>query len=102
MPGALAATLGIFLPSFLFVGFLSLILDRLRDSPMLRVFLDAVNAASLALMAIVTFELLRIALVDVLTIALAVSALALLLLTRLNSAWLIATGAALGWLARGG
>jgi len=104
VPGALAATVGIFLPSFLFVGFLSLIMERLRDSPMMRVFLDSVNAASLALMAVVTFELLRIAVIhdqrlDLFTVAIALGTLALLLLSRVNSAWLIAGGAVLGWLA---
>jgi chromate transporter len=94
--GALAATLGIFLPSFLFVGFLALILDRLRASVVMRGFLDAVNAASLALMGVVTCQLLRVSIVDPLTTALAVVSLALLLRTRLNSAWLIAGGAVIG------
>ncbi|HVF10622.1 MAG TPA: chromate efflux transporter [Abditibacteriaceae bacterium] len=101
VPGALAATLGIFLPSFLFVGFLSLVMAQLRDSPVARVFLDAVNAASLALMATVTFQLLRIALMDARTVAIAVAALATLLMLRLNSAWLIGAGAVLGLLAHG-
>jgi chromate transporter len=94
--GALAATAGIFLPSFLFVGLLSLVLDKLAQSSVMRRFLDAVNAASLALMAWVSWLLGRSAIVDVITAIIAVLALGLLLCTKINSAWLIAGGAVFG------
>ncbi len=96
LPGALLATLGIFLPSFLFVALLYPVIPRLRASRYTRGFLDGVNVAALGLMAAVTWQLAQSAIVDPLTAAVAVLALALLARFRLNAAWLIAGGAALG------
>jgi chromate transporter len=59
-------------------------------------FLDGVNVASLALMAAVTWQLGRAALVDWMTLLLAVGAAVLLLRWRINSAWLVAGGALVG------
>lgn len=98
VPGAIVATLGIFLPSFVFVALSSPFIPRLRRSPWAGGFLDGANAASVALMAMVTWELGRAAVVDGLTAALALVATAVLLATRLNSAWLVAGGAAVGGL----
>lgn len=99
--GAFLATVGIFAPSFVFVGLLTRLTARIRSSPALSAMLDGLNAAALALMAGVSWELARTALVDVPTVLLAAGALALLLVTRLNSAWLVLAGAVLGLLARG-
>ena len=96
LPGAILATIGIFLPSFVFVALLTRIVDRIRDRAWSAALLDGVNAAALALMAGVTIQLGRAALIDPLTGALGVGALLLLWRTRLNSAWLIAAGAAVG------
>jgi chromate transporter len=96
LPGAVLATIGIFLPSFVFVALLTRIVDRIRDRAWSAALLDGVNAAALALMAGVTVQLGRAALIDPLTGALGVGALLLLWRTRLNSAWLIAAGAAVG------
>ncbi|HEY9565827.1 MAG TPA: chromate efflux transporter [Nocardioides sp.] len=98
--GAFLATVAIFLPSFVFVGLLTRITDRIRSARWSAVMLDGLNATALALMAGVTWQLGRTALVDVATVAIAVASLGLLLTTRLNSAWLIAGGAALGLLLR--
>lgn len=59
--------------------------------------LDGVNAASLALMAVVTWQLASSALVDWLTVLLAALSGVLLLRFKFNSAWLVAGGAAVGW-----
>jgi chromate transporter len=96
--GAGVATAGIFLPAFLFVALSIPLLPRLRRSAFAAAFLDGVNAASLALMAVVTVQLGRAALVDWLTIALAVLSAALLFRFRLNATWLILGGAAVGLL----
>jgi chromate transporter len=98
VPGAIVATAGIFLPSFVFVALSSPFIPRLRRSSWAGAFLDGANAASVALMATVTWELGRAALVDWLTVTLALAAAAVLLATRLNSAWLVAGGAAVGGL----
>jgi chromate transporter len=60
--------------------------------------LDGVNAASLGLMAAVTWQLGRSSLIDPLTILVAIISLVLLLRFKLNSTWLIAAGALTGWL----
>jgi len=94
--GAIVATVGIFLPAFFFVSISGPLLPRLRRSPVAGAFLDGVNAGSLALMVVVTWELSRAAIVDVTTIMLAVASAILLLRFRVNSAWLVLLGAAAG------
>ncbi len=95
-PGALLATLGIFLPSFFFVAISNPLIPRLRGSKWFSSLLDGVNIASLGLMAGVTIQLGRDTLIDPLTILLAVISLFLLVRWRINSTWLIAGGAAVG------
>ncbi|TDB92355.1 chromate transporter, partial [Nonomuraea longispora] len=94
--GAFVATVAIFLPSFALVGLLTRLTGRLRASRWASALLDGVNAASLALMAGVSYQLARTAVVDPLTAAIAALSLVLLWTTRLNNAWLIAGGAAVG------
>jgi chromate transporter len=97
--GAVLATVGIFLPAFVFVALSGPLIPRLRRSPLAGAFLDGVNVASLALMIFVTWQLGRAALVDWLTISLALASAWLLLRWRVNSAWLVLGGAAAGLLA---
>ncbi len=99
--GAAAGTLGMFLPSFVFVAISGPLIPRIRRSRAAAAVLDGVNAASLALMIVVTVQLARAALVDVPTVAAAAVSMAILLRFRLNSAWLVAGGAALGLILRG-
>jgi chromate transporter len=93
---ALLATLGIFLPSFVFVALSNPLIPRLRNSPWASSLLDGVNVASLGLMAAVTWQLGRAALVDPFTIALALTSAFLLFRFNLNSTWLVLGGAAAG------
>ncbi|HET7768052.1 MAG TPA: chromate efflux transporter, partial [Chloroflexota bacterium] len=97
---ALLATLGIFLPSFVFVALSGPLVPRLRGWAPTALLLDGVNAAALGLMAAVTLELGRAAIVDPLTVALAVVALAVLVRWKVNSAWLVLGGGAIGVAAR--
>jgi chromate transporter len=96
LPGALLATLGIFLPSFFFVAISSLFIPYIRNSAWASAFLDGVNVASLGLMLGVTVQLAATALVDPLTIAIALVSLGLLFRFRTNTTWLIAGSALLG------
>ncbi|HEY0953006.1 chromate efflux transporter [Nocardioides sp.] len=96
LPGAFLATVAIFLPSFLFVGLLTRITDRLRSSPWTSVMLDGLNATALALMAGVSWRLGRDALVDGWTVGIFGVTLLLLWRTELNSAWYVAGGASAG------
>jgi chromate transporter len=94
--GAVVATLGIFLPAFIFVALSGPLVPRLRRSPTAGAFLDVVNAASLSLMATVTGYLARAALIDLPTIGLAVISILLLFRFKLNSAWLVLGGGLTG------
>jgi chromate transporter len=98
VPGGLLATVGIFLPSYLFVAVSNPLIPRLRESEWVSGLLDGVNAAALGLMAAVTWQLGRASLVDPLTVAIALLALALLLRFKLNSTWLILGGGLAGLL----
>jgi chromate transporter len=94
--GAAVATLAIFLPAFLLVAASGPFVPLLRDSRLTTSILDGVTVGSLALIAVVTWQLGRAAVVDVATATLAVASAALLLRFRLNSTWLIVAGAGLG------
>jgi chromate transporter len=94
--GAVVATVGIFLPAFVFVAISGPLIPRIRRSQAASAFLDAVNVASLALMLFVTYELGRSALTDISTIVLALLSALLLFRFRVNSTWLILLGAIVG------
>lgn len=94
--GAVVATVGIFLPSFLLVAVTAPLIPRVRRSAVAGGFLDGVNVASLGLMAAVSVQLARAAIVDPLTAGIAVASLALLVRFRLNTTWLVLGGALLG------
>ncbi len=95
-PGAILATIGIFLPSFCFVAILKRIVPYLRHSPWTAALLDGVNVAALGLMAGVTGQLGRAAIIDVPTLLLAVGAALVLFRFKINSAWLVAAGGLIG------
>jgi chromate transporter len=97
--GAIVATAGIFIPAFFFVSISGPLLPRIRGSARAGAFLDGVNAASLALMIVVTWQLGRAAIIDGTTIVIALVGGVMLLRWRLNSAWLVLAGATLGTLA---
>jgi chromate transporter len=96
--GAFLATVGIFLPAFVFVALSGPLVPRIRRSRVAGAFLDGVIATSLSLMAVVTYRLGRAALVDVFTIALLGISAVLLIRFRVNSAWLVLGGALAGLL----
>ena len=87
LPGALAATVGIFLPAFLFVAVSGPLVVRIRRSPPLSAFLDGVIASSLALMAIVAFELAKGSLLDVGSRLIFLASAVALLRFRVSSSW---------------
>jgi len=99
-PGAIVATLGIFLPAFIFVALSGPFIPRIRRSETAGAFLDAVNASSLALMAVVTWQLGHSAVVDVTSLVLAVASAIVLFRFRVNSAWIVLGGALVGLIFR--
>ena len=96
VPGAALATIGIFLPAFALCAISGPVMPWLRRSRLAGAFLDGVNVASVALMALVTWELARTALIDLLTIATAAVSFALLLRYRVSAGWLALGGAMWG------
>jgi chromate transporter len=96
--GSVVATVGIFLPAFVFVALSGPLVPRLRRSPTAGAFLDGVNAAALSLMLIVTYQLAHAALVDTTTVLLAVTSALILWRFKINSAWLVLAGSVVGWL----
>jgi len=98
IPGAILATVGIFLPAFVFVALVNPWIDRLRSSSWTGSFLDGVNAASLALMTLVTGQLALNTVIDWFTLCLTLTSTVLLFRFNINSAWLILAGGALGLL----
>lgn len=96
VPGAAAATVGIFLPSFLFVLVLNPLVPKLRRSVWMGAFLDAVNVAAVGLMAAVTVELGTATLTSWPAWLIAVLAAVAVLRFRLNAAWIVLAGALLG------
>jgi chromate transporter len=96
IPGASVATAGIFLPAFAFVAALGPLVPRLRRSATAAAVLDGLNAASLALMAAVTWQLGRAAIIDAPTLGLAAIGAVLLVRYRVNTTWLILGGAVAG------
>ncbi len=112
MRGAIVATIGIFLPSFLFVVALNPLFPYLRRSTWTSAFLDAVNASAVALMAVVTVQLASSLArggaatfgkstaphIDGWEIAIALVSAILAIRFRVNAAWLVLGGAIFGWL----
>lgn len=98
VPGAIAATVGIFLPAFLLVLFLNPLLDRMRASKVVSHVLDGVNAAAIALMAAVTIQLGQAALVSLPTVLVFLASAVLLIRFKVNSTWLIIGGGVAGYL----
>lgn len=95
--GAIAATIGIFLPSFLFVLILNPLIPRLRKSKVMSAFLDAVNIAAVAVIVVVCIEMGKDTLTDWRTIAIAlIGTLAVFAFKKLNPAFLVIGGSIFG------
>jgi chromate transporter len=98
--GGIVATVGIFLPAFIFAAAVYPIVPRLRASPWAATFLDGANAAALGLMVAVAWQLARSSIIDPVTAILALIAAVLLIRSQVNSAWLVLGGAVVGLVAR--
>jgi len=94
--GAALATLGMFLPAFVYVGVTAGFLPNLRKSPVASAFLDGVNAAAVALMAFVGWQFARASLVNVAAVILVVASAVLVFRYKVNSAWLVLGGGVAG------
>lgn len=97
--GAVISTLGIFLPAFVFVALSGPLVPFVRSSTIAGAFLDGLNVASLALMAVVTWQLGIAAIVDPITVTLVIVSTIMLIRFRLNSVWLVLGGGIIGLVA---
>jgi chromate transporter len=95
-PGAIVATVAIILPTFFFVGIVRPWIARLRSRPWTSLFLDAVTAASLGLMAAVTIQLGAASLGSLVAWLLAIAAVVLTVRWEIAAAWLLLGGAVVG------
>jgi chromate transporter len=99
LSGAVVSTIGIFFPSFVFVAFLNPLVKRIRSSALFAAFLDAVNAASVAIIIAVCFAMSRESIYDWRTIIIAVAGLAVMFGFRnVNSAWIVIGGSVAGYI----
>lgn len=97
--GSLAATIGIFLPSFIFVTILNPLIPKMRKSKIISSFLDAVNIAAVALIIAVCFQMGKETLTDWRMIAIALmSLIVVFVFKKLNSAYIVTAGAIVGYL----
>ena len=99
LPGAVAATIGIFLPSFLFVALLNPLIHHLRRSKIMSAFLDTVNVASIAIITAVCVEMFKASIYDWRSITILITGFAVSITFKtLNSSFIILGGAALGYI----
>jgi chromate transporter len=97
--GAIAATVGIFLPSFIFVAILNPFVPKMRKSSIFSAFLDAVNIAAVAVIIAVCVEMGKDTLTDWRTILIAlVSLISVFVFKKMNSAFIVIGGALIGYL----
>jgi chromate transporter len=97
--GAIAATIGIFLPSFLFVALLNPLIPKLRKSSIMSAFLDTVNIVSVSIILAVCVELAKLSITDWKTVTIAVAGFGtMMFFKKINTAWIILGGAVVGYL----
>jgi len=97
-PGAVVATIAVFLPSFIIVMILRSVLPRLRKSAVALAFLKGVNAAVVALILVVSLSVFQAAIVDIWTILILAAGLVALLRFKVDAFWLVLAGAAVGFI----
>lgn len=99
LSGAIVATIGIFLPSFLLVAFLNPFIPRLRKSKVMSAFLDTVNITSVALILVVCVEMGKASITDWRTITIAILGFIVsIAFKKLNSAFVVIGGAVMGYI----
>ena len=95
-PGAIAATVGIFAPAFVFVVVESKLLGAIKNKPAIKIFLRGVNIAVVASITLAAAQLGRDALIDLPTLLIAIASLTLLLRFKLDAHWLVLGGLVIG------
>lgn len=100
--GGVAATMGIFLPSFFFVSILKDFIPKMRKSKIRAAVLDAVNIGAVAVIVAVALEMGKDTLTDWRTLLIAfLSILAVFMFKNVNSAFIVMGGALIGFILMG-
>jgi len=99
LPGAFFATLGIFLPGFVFVAVSGPLIPKIRRSPRAGAVLDGVVVGSLALIAVVAWQLGKSSITDWITVSILAVSIIAIFRFKVNSAWLILIAGTVGWVA---
>lgn len=99
LQGAIVATIAIFIPSFLFVALLNPLVKKMRNSPSISIFLDAVNVASVAIIVAICWQMGRDSILDWRTLLIAATSIAVTFgYPKVNSAFIVIYGAVAGYL----
>lgn len=99
LTGAIVSTIGIFLPSFVFVALLNPLVKKMRNSKLFSAFLDAVNVASVAIIVSVCYAMGKDSITDWRTIFISVLSIALTFgYKKINSAFIVLGGSLIGYL----
>jgi chromate transporter len=97
--GAIVSTIGIFLPSFLFVWLLNPLVPKMRQSKLFSAFLDAVNVASVAIIVFVCYQMGKDSIADWRTVVIAITSIVITFaFKKVNSVFIVIGGSALGYL----
>ena len=97
--GAIAATIGIFIPSFIFVAILNPLIPKMRKSKLIGSFLDAVNIAAVAIIAAVSIEMGKGIVTDWKMILIGIFSLTIVFVfKKINSAYIVIGGGLMGYI----
>jgi chromate transporter len=97
--GAIVSTIAIFLPSFIFVALLKPMVKKMRNSKLFSAFLDAVNAASVAIIVAVCFDMGKESITDWRTLLIAILSIVIAFgFRKINSAFVVLGGSIIGYL----
>ena len=99
VPGAILATIGIFLPAFVLVLILNPIMHKLREWKILSAMLDGVNIGSLVLMLVVSVKLGIASINNWITALIFIVSYFAITKLKINSVWAIIAGGIIGWIA---
>ena len=97
--GAIAATTGIFLPSFLLVLFLNPLIPKMKKSAILKNFLNLMSAGAVALMIAVVLKVGTSSLLEIKSVAIfAISLILVFTIKKINAMHIVVLGSLLGYI----
>jgi chromate transporter len=96
--GAIVSTVGVFLPSFLFVWLLNPLVPKMRASKLFSAFLDAVNVASVVIIIYACYLMGKDSINDWRTVLIAIISIVVTFsFKKINSVFIVVGGSLLGY-----